>query len=159
MLIDRPVAEAFDGVSEAVRARLKFQIVAAVQPGPDQPGLIEAVDRTLVVGFYDDIAIRVTGDRHRSRIDIRSASRYGRHDFGRNAMRVRTIVREIRTQLENSVPGISGPRVAKGKSKLDKTAVPKRRKGSDRASGGPRSGQDRARSDAQRGQEPRARQR
>ena len=43
--------------------------------------------RTFILGFVDDISIRVSGNRTQSRIDIRSASRYGTHDLGRNAFR------------------------------------------------------------------------
>jgi len=157
LFIDRSVEETFDLAADAFRSALKYDVVAEVPPaGPDRPGIIEAVDRTLVLGLYDDVAIRVTGDKTRSRIDVRSASRYGSFDFGRNAARVRSIMREINTQLDNSVPGAPGQRIARGKSQLGKAAVPKRKKAGDRATGDRRSEQDRARSDAQRGQEQKA---
>ena len=157
-LLDRPVDEAFELAVESLRYGLKYEIVAEVPPNQtaDGPGIIEAVDRTLIMGFYDDIVIRVIGDKVRSRIDIRSASRYGRGDFGHNAARVRTILRDIKMRLDNSVPMTAGQRVARMKSRFDKTAVAKRRKGSDRGPADRRSEQDRARSDAQRGPEPKA---
>jgi uncharacterized protein (DUF1499 family) len=52
-------------------------------------GTIDAYDRSLWFGFTDDIAIRVTPSGAGSRVDIRSASRQGRGDFGVNAARVR----------------------------------------------------------------------
>lgn len=159
MFVERSAEEVFDLVADAVRSELKYDVVSEVAPGtgPEQPGLIEAVDRTLILGFYDDVAIRVTGDKYRSRIDVRSASRYGQHDFGRNAARVRTILRVIKTGLESSVPGMPHHRTVRGKPQPAKAAVPKRRKTGDRATGDRRSEQDRARSDAQHGQEPKAR--
>jgi hypothetical protein len=104
--LNRPRAEAFDIAVEAVR-RQKMAIVREEPPAPDQsrPGAIEAVDRTLILGFYDDVAIRVDGDARASRIDIRSASRYGRHDLGRNAERVRRLLREIVARLEAAPAG------------------------------------------------------
>ena len=51
-------------------------------------GVIEAVARTLIMGFRDDVVMRVRADGGSARIDVRSASRYGLHDFGTNAKRV-----------------------------------------------------------------------
>src|SRR5262249_49173071 len=58
-------------------------------------GYIEAVARTLIMGFRDDVAIRVRAVGQGARIDIRSASRYGRHDFGTNAARVKALLDDI----------------------------------------------------------------
>jgi uncharacterized protein (DUF1499 family) len=103
--IDRSADDAFEIASDAVR-RLKYDVVR--QEGPDlnegRPGMIEIVDRTLILGFYDDAVIRVSGDGKQSRIDVRSASRYGRHDLGRNAERVREILKEIVVRMESVVP-------------------------------------------------------
>lgn len=104
--LNRPLEEAFDIAVEAVR-RQKMTIVREEPPAaePARPGSIEAVDRTLILGFYDDVAVRVVGDGRSSRIDIRSASRYGRHDLGRNAERVRRLLREIVARLEATPAG------------------------------------------------------
>src|ERR1700757_111053 len=50
-------------------------------------GHIEAVARSLIMGFADDIVVRVRGGADGSRIDVRSSSRYGSFDFGSNAAR------------------------------------------------------------------------
>jgi len=65
-----------------------------------KPGLIEATDQTLLVGFTDDIVIRVEGSATRARIDARSASRHGRFDFGQNAVRLRRFLAEVRARAE-----------------------------------------------------------
>ena len=44
---------------------------------PAKAGTLEATDQTMVMGFTDDIVVRVEGNANRSRIDVRSASRYG----------------------------------------------------------------------------------
>ncbi len=69
-----------------------------------EPGAIEAVDRTIIAGFYDDVAIRVSGDDAASRVDIRSASRFGSADLGRNAERIRQIMHEITMRVQATVP-------------------------------------------------------
>ncbi len=61
MELERSAPEAFDIVHEAVK-RLGWNIVLAEPADEDSPGQIEATDRTLLVGFTDDVAIRVTGD-------------------------------------------------------------------------------------------------
>ncbi|MGZ8410682.1 MAG: DUF1499 domain-containing protein [Hyphomicrobium sp.] len=106
--VNRPAPEVFDLVIDALK-RLQMTIVAEQEPTDENPvGRAEAVDRTLILGFYDDIAVRVTpvGDLSdpRARIDLRSSSRYGRSDFGANAQRLRSIMREIVARLEATVP-------------------------------------------------------
>jgi uncharacterized protein (DUF1499 family) len=107
--LNRTQVEAFDIVGLALR-RLRMETVNEIPYGTDgrQWGLIEATDRTLVLGFVDDVSVRVRPDGRGTRIDVRSASRYGRHDLGRNAERVRTILNEIVARAEASVPGRRG---------------------------------------------------
>lgn len=125
LIVPRPAQETFDLVSDSIR-RLKWKISAEEPPqGRGKPGYIEAVDRTLLLGFYDDVVVRVDGNERESRVDIRSASRYGQHDLGRNASRVRRFLHELDTQLEASVTGIERPR---RRRKSPAEAVPKRQK-------------------------------
>jgi hypothetical protein len=58
-------------------------------------GYIEAIAYTPIMGFRDDVAIRIRATREGSRVDVRSASRYGRWDFGVNAARVRSLLEDI----------------------------------------------------------------
>lgn len=69
-------------------------------PREIRDGRIEAVERSLIMGFPDDITIRIRALPDQTRIDIRSASRYGRHDFGVNANRIRKFARELQAQLD-----------------------------------------------------------
>ncbi len=154
--IDRSVDEAFELAAEAVR-RLKFHIVSEVPPEAETAGVIEAIDRTLVLGFEDDVVIRVTGDQQNATVDIRSASRYGSHDFGRNAARMRDMVRELRTRVESTVPAAPGSRTVRSKAKNAKGPLARRLQGGDRGKADRRSERDRGRSDAQRAPAPRER--
>jgi hypothetical protein len=55
----------------------------------EKTGMIEATDTTIWFGFTDDIAIRVqAAGTMGARLDIRSKSRIGTSDYGRNAERV-----------------------------------------------------------------------
>ena len=84
----------------AVIQRRKWRVVVDRPPQPPRrDGVIEAVARTAVMGFRDDIAVRVRRDDEGSKIDVRSASRYGRHDFGTNASRVRSLLEDIDDRL------------------------------------------------------------
>lgn len=148
--IDRSAEEVFDAVMKAVKVGMKLKTVREDPPNGKDPGYIEAVERTLVFGFYDDLAIRVSGDASRARIDVRSASRYGRHDLGRNAERLRRLLKMVVAQLEASVRTASGEQVGWKRAKKLRQ-VPKRLKGADQTTGGPGKAGGRARSDAQRG--------
>lgn len=108
--INRSPAETFDLVVDVLKG-MQMTVVAEEGPSDDYPvGRAEAVDRSLVLGIYDDIAIRVspTGDpaEPNSRVDLRSSSRYGRSDFGSNVQRMRDIMREVVARLEATVPAI-----------------------------------------------------
>ncbi len=74
----------------------KWRIVDARAPQAGRrDGQIEAVARTPIMGFRDDVVVRVRADGDGARIDVRSASRYGRHDFGANAARIRSLLDDI----------------------------------------------------------------
>jgi uncharacterized protein (DUF1499 family) len=53
-------------------------------------GVIEAADTTPIMGFSDDIVIRVRSSAGGTRLDLRSVSRVGIGDLGANARRIRT---------------------------------------------------------------------
>ena len=60
-----------------------------------ESGMIEAIDSTVFFGFKDDIVIRVRANEGNSSIvDIRSHSRVGRGDQGKNAARIRLFIAE-----------------------------------------------------------------
>lgn len=148
LVIPRSATETFELLGDTVR-RLRWDIAAEEAPqGRGKPGYIEAVDRTLVLGFYDDVIIRVDGDQREARIDIRSASRYGEHDLGRNASRIRGFFKELQARLEATVPAGAG-RLGRRRARPD-AAVPKRLKGAAAQSAGPRKSQGRAQPGAQR---------
>jgi uncharacterized protein (DUF1499 family) len=61
-------------------------------------GRIEATDTTFWFGFTDDIVIRVKpAGKLGARLDIRSKSRTGVSDMGRNAERIRDYIKRLKT--------------------------------------------------------------
>jgi uncharacterized protein (DUF1499 family) len=80
----------------AVIAKRRWQVINTRPPAPGRrEAYIEAVARTPIMGFRDDIAVRIRQTGQGSRVDVRSASRYGRHDFGTNAARVRVLLADV----------------------------------------------------------------
>ncbi len=51
-------------------------------------GHMEATDSTLLFGFVDDIVVRVSEHKEGSVVDVRSVSRVGKSDLGKNAQRI-----------------------------------------------------------------------
>lgn len=54
-------------------------------------------DTTKIFGLADDIIIRVQREGTGSRIDVRSVSRFGKADFGKNADRIRQFISTFRS--------------------------------------------------------------
>ncbi len=73
----------------------KWLVVDARPPAPRRDGFIEAVARTFIMGFRDDVVVRVSPENDGSRIDVRSASRIGLSDLGTNAGRIRALLSDI----------------------------------------------------------------
>jgi hypothetical protein len=66
-----------------------------VRDASGRDGIIEAVARSLILGFPEDVVVRIRPTSDGTRIDVRSASRYGHNDFGTNATRVRDLISDI----------------------------------------------------------------
>jgi hypothetical protein len=100
--LDFPVQRAYD-ITRQLITRRKWLVIdeRAPQP-PRQVGRIEAVARTPIMGFREDVSIRVTADGEGSRVDIRSASRYFESDLGSNAARVGKLIDDINSAAENA---------------------------------------------------------
>jgi uncharacterized protein (DUF1499 family) len=95
LLVSVPPLEAYDAALAVITKR-KWRIVDVRPPQTGRrEGRIEAVARTPIMGFRDDIVVRVRAAEDGARIDMRSASRYGQHDFGTNASRLRSLSNDI----------------------------------------------------------------
>ncbi len=100
ILLDLDGDEAYQTVLHAVVAS-HWTIVESTPPGGRLGlGHIDAVDRGPILGFADDIAIRIRPLAGQTRVDVRSASRIGRHDFGANAQRIERFADELKTEAD-----------------------------------------------------------
>lgn len=112
--MDVPPAKAFDEVLKLVQRR-KWTIIDERPPQPPRNiGRIEAVARTPIMGFREDVAIRVMPDVEGARVDIRSASRYFEHDLGTNAARVTKLIDDLNDMADAAAkPSRKAPTPAK----------------------------------------------
>ena len=98
--LEVPPQRAYD-VTLALVAKRKWLVIDERPPQPPRRiGRIEAVARTPIMGFREDVSIRVTPDGDDSRVDIRSSSRYFESDLGSNAARVSKLIDDINTAAE-----------------------------------------------------------
>jgi uncharacterized protein (DUF1499 family) len=113
----------------ALMTKRKWRVVDARQPqGKRRDGHIEAVARTPIMGFRDDVVVRIHPAEDGTRVDMRSASRYGRHDFGTNASRIRGFLEDVDDATSNEERKKQTPKAAKGtKSQGKKAHAPARR--------------------------------
>ena len=100
--LEVPVQRAYELALQLVTKR-KWLVIDERSPQPPRRiGRIEAVARTPIMGFREDISIRVTPDGEDSRVDIRSASRYFDSDLGSNAARVSRLIDDINSQIDTA---------------------------------------------------------
>ena len=99
--LEVPADRAYEMTLRLVNRRKWLVIDARAPQPPRNVGRIEAVARTPIMGFREDVSIRVTPDDEDSRIDIRSASRYFDTDLGSNTARVRKLIEDLNSAAEN----------------------------------------------------------
>jgi uncharacterized protein (DUF1499 family) len=124
LLVSATPQIAFDQAVAVINKR-KWRIVDARAPQSNRrEARIEAVARTPIMGFRDDVVVRIRPDPDGARVDIRSTSRYGRHDFGTNAARIASLSEAIDEEVTDLTPETPPEQVKKGK-KADTKAVKK----------------------------------
>src|SRR5580704_4036459 len=102
--LEIPVDRAYAITLQLVNKR-KWLVIDERPPQPPRRiGHIEAVARTPIMGFREDVSVRVTPDGEDSRVDIRSSSRYFESDLGSNAARVRKLIEDINNAVDNARP-------------------------------------------------------
>src|SRR3954463_9872941 len=110
--LEIPVQRAYELTLQLVNKR-KWLVIDERPPQlPRRIGRIEAVARTPIMGFREDVSIRITPDGDDSRVDIRSASRYFDSDLGSNAARVSKLIDDINTAVDNAKPAPKKPQAA-----------------------------------------------
>ncbi|MBR0685255.1 DUF1499 domain-containing protein [Bradyrhizobium manausense] len=98
--LEIPVDRAY-AIAHQLVIKRKWTVIDEREPQPPRRiGRIEAVARTPIMGFREDISIRVVPDGDDSRVDIRSASRYFDSDLGSNAARVTKFIDDLNTAAD-----------------------------------------------------------
>ncbi|KRQ05570.1 DUF1499 domain-containing protein [Bradyrhizobium sp. DASA03076] len=98
--LEIPVDRAY-AIARQLVIKRKWTVIDEREPQPPRRmGRIEAVARTPIMGFREDVSIRVVPDGDDSRVDIRSASRYFDSDLGSNAARVTKFIDDLNTAAE-----------------------------------------------------------
>lgn len=93
MTSDKPAAEVYQKALAVVR-EMGWEVVSQ---DPDE-GRIEATDTTAWFGFKDDVVIRVAQEGTGSKLDVRSMSRVGKSDLGKNAERIRAFMEKLKAK-------------------------------------------------------------
>jgi hypothetical protein len=90
--------------ARALAAAFDWHVLDEATPvTADGSARLEAVAMTLLFAVREDIVIRIEPDGDGSRVDMRSASRYLKHDLGSNAKRVRTFMAALDRALAGAV--------------------------------------------------------
>lgn len=116
---DAPNPIAYDGIETAEQQRAaypelqtlsynqsKSELVEATKQAIDNlgwelvnidadRGIIEATDTTAWFGFKDDVVVRLIDNDNERLVDIRSKSRVGGSDLGKNAARIHKFIEEL----------------------------------------------------------------
>src|SRR5712692_5906951 len=101
-----------------------WRVIEAREPTGRRDGRIEAVAYSSLMGFRDDVVVRVREDPDGARIDARSSSRYGSFDFGTNAARIRRLMNDIEDAIraqKNERPAPQRPAAKKPLAKKDQS--------------------------------------
>jgi len=101
ILVDLEPAQAYQ-LALRVAKDLGWKVVDSNPPNLRVDGVaqIEAIARSAVFGFADDIAIRVRPLATQTRIDMRSTSRVGRQDFAANARHFTRFAAAVQDDLQ-----------------------------------------------------------
>ncbi|WP_159587419.1 DUF1499 domain-containing protein [Chelativorans xinjiangense] len=103
-LSGRRYEHARESVMEAVSALIAARRWRPLEPMPPAAGsssiTVEVVAHSFLLGFLSDVAIRIEDRGNATYVDMRSASRYGRHDMGDNAQRITRFLNDLDRRME-----------------------------------------------------------
>lgn len=122
--LEVPALRAYE-VTLALINKRKWRVVDERPPQPRRDGRIEAIAQTVIMGFREDVTIRIRQDGEGSRVDIRSSSRYFESDLGSNAARVAKLIEDINSATDQAKPAVKKPQApAKAQAKNVKKERP-----------------------------------
>lgn len=86
LILDMPLERVYEAAQKTAE-NLNWHLVSATHEG--DLARIEATDTTRWFGFKDDVVVRLQTLEQGTRVDVRSKSRVGQSDVGKNAERIR----------------------------------------------------------------------
>lgn len=122
-----PAKIAYDAALSVATKRKWLLVDTKAPAGARGIGSIEAVARSPIMGFRDDVVIRISAQADGSRVDVRSASRFGWHDLGANASRVRALLEDIDDAAGNVKEPKAEPEDKKPKKPAEKKPPERKR--------------------------------
>jgi hypothetical protein len=102
--VEVPPQKAYETALDLINKRNWLVVDARPPAPPRREGKIEAIARTPIMGFREDISVRIVPDGPGARIDLRSSSRNVPHDLGSNAARIAKLVEDINEVTDNIKP-------------------------------------------------------
>ena len=85
-----------DAVLRAVSRMPRWTLISS----PSGQGDFRVEAKTMLLRFVDDVTIRIAEQGGATTVNVRSASRVGRGDFGQNARNIRAFLLELDRQME-----------------------------------------------------------
>jgi hypothetical protein len=96
---EAPIGQVVEVVEDVLAGR-RWAIVGPTEFPPEATEItIEAQAGSFLLGFPADIAIRLIDEDTSTYVDMRSASRYGPHDFGDNDARIESFLAELDIEI------------------------------------------------------------
>ena len=100
VVVDLDLDEAIALVQKTAAARGWRLVELRRSVGRSGDAHADFLDSTRILGFDEDVTVRLRPLAGQTRIDLRAATRYGRHDFGANAQKIAAFAEELQSQLE-----------------------------------------------------------
>jgi uncharacterized protein (DUF1499 family) len=91
-----PTSVVFDAALHAIQALSRWTLISQ----RESDGEIRAEATTRIMRFVDDVTIQIRQNGDGTRVEVRSASRVGRGDFGQNARNIRAFFDELDGRLQ-----------------------------------------------------------
>jgi len=96
LVLELPLERVYEAAQKASE-NLGWDLVSANLEG--EQARIEATDTTLWFGFKDDVVVRLQTVEQGTRVDVRSKSRVGKGDVGKNAERINEFLTRLKRSL------------------------------------------------------------
>jgi len=100
LILDEPADRAFERVTHTVKSQRGWRVTRH----DTKNKTVEAEAMTSLLRFVDDVIVRVSNHEGKSRVDMRSKSREGLVDAGKNAKRIEMFLEQVqRADSERSL--------------------------------------------------------